>query len=91
MSKLGNDMTRSSGRECASSATAVVNMGTGMFAAASVLKHRGMGANFFDEVKAAMQTLTQHTLDMTPGMQQPTDDEESRAVLQMQLESTEAQ
>ena len=86
MSKRGNDNDPEFWKKIRLGATAVVTVGTGMFAAASVLKHHGMGANFFDEVKAAMQTPPQHTLDMTPGMQQPTDDEESRAVLQMQLE-----
>ena len=86
MSKRGNDNDSEFWKKIRLGATAVVTVGTGMFAAASVLKHQGMGANFFDEVKAAMQAPPQHILDMTPGMEQPTDDEESQAVLQMQLE-----
>ena len=86
MSKRGNDNDPEFWKKIRLGATAVVTVGTGMFAAASVLKHQGMGANFFDEVTAAMQAPPQHILDMKPGVEQPTDDEESRAVLQMQLE-----
>ena len=86
MSKRGNDNDPEFWKKIRLGATAVVTVGTGMFAAASVLKHQGMGANFFDEVTAAMQAPPQHILDMKPGVEQPTDDEESQAVLQMQLE-----
>ena len=49
MSKRGNDNDPEFWKKIRLGATAVVTVGTGMFAAASVLKHHGMGANFFDE------------------------------------------
>ena len=66
MSKRGNDNDSEFWKKIRLGATAVVTVGTGMFAAASVLKHHGMGANFFEEVKAAMQTPPYYRPDLTP-------------------------
>ena len=69
-------------------AAAAVTLGSGIYAAASVLKKQGLIANIVDDVKVAMHTAPQL---LQPGRvpnvpMHSADDEETRAVLNMQLQ-----
>ena len=69
-------------------AAAAVTLGSGIYAAASVLKKNGLVANIVDEVKVAMHTAPQLLQpERVPNApMRSTDEDETRAVLNMQLQ-----
>ena len=69
-------------------AAAAVTLGSGIYAAASVLKKRGLVTSIVDDVKVAMHTAPQLLQSaQVPNMpMNSTDHEETRAVLNMQLQ-----
>ena len=69
-------------------AAAAVTLGSGIYAAASVLKRHGIVANIVDDVKIAMHTAPQllQSGQVPNAPMHSADDEETRAVLNMQLQ-----
>ena len=69
-------------------AAATVTVGSGIYAVTSVLKQKGCVTSIVDEMKMAMQTASPLLTDATPKivMQPVVADDESRAVLNMQLQ-----
>ena len=69
-------------------ATAAVALGTGLYAVTSAIKRQGVVSTIIGDVKTALHSVPQLTTDATNVSRaptQPTDIEEARAVLQVQM------
>jgi hypothetical protein len=69
-------------------ATAAVALGTGMYAVTSAIKRQGVVSTIIGDVKTALHSVPQLTTEATNVSRaptQPTDIEEARAVLQVQM------